>query len=118
MLPYLGKEKGAYLATSVTDAMANPHLLPQALVIESVDLRDLPGFVISSDQSDAVGIADLEGDSKVQPDQRLERVHERAHLERQQQQERLHAVESSVDEVAHEEIVGVGNVAADLEQLL
>lgn len=42
----------------------------------------------------------------------------RAHLEREQQQERLDAVEAAVDKVAHEEVVGVRHVAADLEELL
>lgn len=35
-------------------------VLSQALIVEAVDLCDLTGFVISSDQRDAVGIADLE----------------------------------------------------------
>ena len=41
-----------------------------------------------------------------------------AHLQRQQKQECLDAVEASVDKVAHEQIVGVGHVAAHLKQLL
>ena len=40
------------------------------------------------------------------------------YLQCQQQEERLNTVESSVDKVAHEEIVCVGDVTADFEQLL
>ena len=71
--------------------------LAEALVVEAVDLRDLARLVVAADERDAVGVADLE---------------------RQQEQEGLHAVEAPVDEVAHEEVVGVRHVAAHFEQLL
>ena len=78
-----------------------PHVdrtvLAQALVVEAVDLRDLPALVVASDERDAVGVA---------------------HLEREQQQKRLDRVEAAVDEVTHEEVVGVGHVTAHLEELL
>ena len=61
------------------------------------DLRDLARLVVAPDERDAVRVA---------------------HLEREQQQERLDAVEAAVDKVAHEEVVRVGHVAAHLEQLL
>ena len=70
-------------------------VLPQALVVEAVDLRDLAGFVVAADEGDAVGVADFE---------------------RQQQEERLHAVEAAVHKVAHEKVIGVGDVAAHFEQ--
>ena len=40
-----------------------------------------------------------------------------AHLERQQKQESLDRVESTVDKVTHEDIVGLWAVSADAEQL-
>ena len=40
------------------------------------------------------------------------------YLQRQQQQERLNAVEASVDKVTHEQVVCVWNVASNLEELL
>ena len=40
------------------------------------------------------------------------------YLQRQQQQERLNAVEASVDKVTHEQVVCVWNVSSNLEELL
>jgi len=52
-----------------------PHVgvsvLAQALVVEAVDLRDLPGLVVSSEDGDALGVSDLEGDEE---GDRLDRV--------------------------------------------
>ena len=77
-----------------------PHIdgavLTQALVIESVHLRDLARLVVAPDKSDALWIADLQS---------------------KEQKECLYRVVPSVDEVSHEEIVGVGALASDLEQL-
>ena len=70
--------------------------LAEALVVKAVDLRDLARLVVAPDECDAVWIS---------------------HLERQQKQEGLDAVESPVDKVAHEEVVRVGHVAAHFEQL-
>ena len=39
------------------------------------------------------------------------------YLQCQQQQECFNRVVASIDEVAHEEVVGVGALAADLEEL-
>jgi hypothetical protein len=45
-----------------------PHVgvavLPQALVVEAVDLCDLAGFVVAAQDGDALGVADLEGDEE------------------------------------------------------
>ena len=45
-----------------------PHIgvavLPQAFVVEAVNLSDLAGFVVSSQDGDALGISNLESDKK------------------------------------------------------
>jgi len=41
-----------------------------------------------------------------------------SYLEREQQQERLNAVEASVNKVSHEQIVSVRHITANLEELL
>ena len=63
------------LALSAVDRSAHA---PQALVVEAVDLRDLPRLVVAADERDAVRIADFV---------------------RQQEEEGLDAVEATVDEV-------------------
>lgn len=52
--------------------------------------------MISSDKSDSLGVSHLEG---------------------QQEQERLDRVVASIDEIAHEQVVGVGALASHLEEL-
>jgi hypothetical protein len=42
----------------------------------------------------------------------------RTHLEGQKEKKRLHTVVASVDEVSHEEVVGVGAVTAYFKELL
>ena len=63
----------------------------------SSDLGDLPGLVVTADQINSVWVA---------------------HLERQQQEECLHAVEASVHKVPHEEVVCVWDISSYFEQLL
>ena len=67
----------------------------QTLVVESVDLRDLPTFVVPPNEGDAVGVADLEGE---------------------QEEEGLDAVVAAVDKVAEKEVVLVGAFATDFEE--
>ena len=50
-----------------------------AFVVEAVDLGDLPGLVVATDEGDALGVADFEGE---------------------EEEEGLDAVEAAVDEVA------------------
>ena len=69
----------------------------QALVVEAVDLSDLTRLVVAPNQHDAVRVADFE---------------------REEQEERLDAVEAAIDEITQKQIVRLRNVAADLEQLL
>ena len=68
----------------------------EAFVVEAVDLGDLPGFVVASEDGDALGVADLEGD-------------EEGHG--------LDGEVAPVNVVAHEEVVGVRVGTADLEEL-
>ena len=58
-------------------------------------LSDLTTLVISSYQGDSIWVSDFKG---------------------KQQQKRLHRIKSSVDEVAHEEIVGVWDIAPHSEE--
>mmetsp|Transcript_2978 Transcript_2978/g.5622 ORF Transcript_2978/g.5622 Transcript_2978/m.5622 type:complete len:332 (+) Transcript_2978:1011-2006(+) len=67
----------------------------EALVVKSVDLGDLAGFVIAPDERDAVGVADFEGE---------------------EEEEGFDGVVAAVDEVAEEEVVFVGGVAAHFEE--
>ena len=36
----------------------------EALIVETIDLRDLAGLVVSSEDGDALGVADFESDEK------------------------------------------------------
>ena len=78
----------------------SPHVdapvLPEALVVEAVHLGDLAALVIPPYEGDPIGIS---------------------HLERQQQEEGLDGVVAAIDEVAEEEVVGVGTLAPHLEEL-
>ena len=71
-------------------------VLAQALVVEAVDLRDLPRLVVAAQDSHAVAVP---------------------HLERDEQRRRLDRVVAAVDVVAHEEVVRVGGRAPDAEEL-
>ena len=72
-------------------------VLLQALIVKAVDLGDLPRLVVAADERHALRVA---------------------HLEREQQQEGLDRIKAAVDKVAHEEVVRLGHVATDLEELL
>ena len=74
----------------------NGAVLAQALVIKAVDLCDLTRLVISSNQGNTLRVSHLEG---------------------QQQEEGLYGVVASVDEVTHEEVVGIWALTTDLEEL-
>ena len=71
-------------------------VLADALIVEAVDLRDEAGLVVAPEEGDPVLVADLEGE---------------------QHEEGFDAVPAAVDVVPEEDVVGVGRVAADLEQL-
>ena len=59
----------------------NTSILTEALIVETIYLRDLTRFMVSTDQSDALWISDLQGE---------------------QEQEGFNGVVASIDEVAHE----------------
>lgn len=71
-------------------------ILAQALIVEAVHLRNLPTLVVAAQDGDALGIADLERDEK---------------------RDSLDGEVSTIDVVAHEEVIGVWIGASDLEQL-
>ena len=70
--------------------------MADTLVVEAIHRGDLPRLVVAADEGDAVGVADFEAE---------------------EEQEGFERVEAAVDEVAHEEVVGVRHVAADAEEL-
>lgn len=72
-------------------------VLSHALVVKTVHLGDLPTLVVSTKKRNAVGVEDLQ---------------------RKQEQKRFNAVVASVDIIAHEEVIRIGTVASDEEQLL
>ena len=71
-------------------------VLAEAFVVETIHLRDLAGLVVAAEDGDAVAVAQLERD---------------------EEGDGLDGVVAAVDVVAHEEVVGVGRVAADAEEL-
>ena len=71
-------------------------ILALTLVVEAVDLRDLPRLVVAAEDGDAVTVPDLERD---------------------EQRRRLDRVVAAVDVVAHEQVVRVRRGPADAEQL-
>jgi hypothetical protein len=77
-----------------------PHIgvavFPETLVVEPVDLGDLARLVVATENGDPVTVTELEGDEK---------------------RDCLNRVVASVDIVTHEEVVRVGRVATDAEEL-
>ncbi|KAL9581969.1 MAG: hypothetical protein Q9212_003570, partial [Teloschistes hypoglaucus] len=67
-----------------------------AFIVEAVDGGDLPRFVVASYECDAIWISDFEAE---------------------EEEEAFEGVEPPVDEIAHEEVVGVWDVSADSEEL-
>ena len=77
----------------------SPHVcvavLPEALVVEAVHLRDLPRFMVSAEDCYSIAISELEG---------------------YEEGDGLDGVVASVDVISHEEVVCVGRVPADAEE--
>ena len=71
-------------------------VLPLTLIVEAIDLGNLARLVVAAEDADAVAVPELERD---------------------EQGDGLDRVVAAVDVVAHEEVVGVGRVAADAEEL-
>lgn len=70
-------------------------VLSQALIVEAVHLRDLFALVVATENRDSAGVANLE-------------AHEQGNC--------LDRVVATIDVVSHEEIVVLGQLAADVEQ--
>ena len=71
-------------------------VLSDGLIVETVHSGDLSCFVVTSQKSDVGGVL---------------------HFEAQEELEGLNRVESSVDEVAHEDVSRVGNLSTLVEEL-
>lgn len=71
-------------------------VLAQALIVEAVHLSDLATLVIAAQDGQSLREPDLEGD---------------------EQGDSLDRVVAAIDVVSHEEVVGLGRLAANLEQL-
>ena len=70
-------------------------VLAEAFVVETIHLRDLPRFVVSAEDGYSIAVSELECDEEGYG---------------------LDRVVPPVDIVAHEEVVGVGRIAADPEE--
>ena len=79
-------------------AAVSPHIrasiFPMTLVIEAIHRCNLPGLMVPSYQRDSIWVSDLEAE---------------------EEHEALEGVEAAIDEVAHEEVIGVGNIATHTE---
>lgn len=71
-------------------------IFSNALVVEAINLGDQPWLMVSPQKSDSVFIPDFEG---------------------QQHEECLNAVSASINVVSQEDVIGIGRVAPDLEEL-
>ena len=71
-------------------------ILSQTLVVEPINLGDLPRLVVTPEDGHSISVTEFQGD---------------------EQGDGLDRVVASVDVVAHEEVVGVGGVASDAEEL-
>ena len=71
-------------------------VLAQALIVKAIDLGNLPALVVAAQQCNSTGVPDLE---------------------RQQEADDLDGVVAAVDVVYMEEVVGVGDLSSQFEQL-
>ena len=92
-------------------------ILLEALIIETVHLSDLAGFVVSADQGNPVRISHLQKTMNMVTKMKTRRERMYPYLQGQQKQERFHTVVATVDEVTEKQVVGVGALASNLEQL-
>lgn len=93
-------------------------ILLEALIIETVHLSDLAGLVVSADQGNSVRISHLHATENMTTEPKSASVKRLfPYLQGQQQQERFHTVVATVDEVTEKQVVSVGALASNLEQL-
>lgn len=71
-------------------------ILAQALIVETVYLSNLPRLVVPTEDGDPVRVAELE---------------------RHEESDGLDRVVAAVNVVAHEQVVGIGRVSTDAEEL-
>ncbi len=90
-------------------------IFSKTLIVEPIDLCDLSRFVVAPDQCYPVWISDLKW-RKMQALAQL--IWFLTYFEGEKEQKSLHWIESSVDEIPHEQVVCVWNITADLEEFL
>ena len=74
----------------------NRSILPQTLIIKSINLSNLSTLMISPNQSNLIPIPNLQ---------------------RQKQKESLYRMEPPIDEITHENIISFWTISSDLKQL-
>lgn len=75
---------------------SSPSIFTQALIVKAVDLRNLAGLVVSAENMDAIGIADLEYD---------------------EERHSLDAIVASVNIIAHKKVIRVRGGTANPKEL-
>ena len=70
-------------------------ILAHGLFVETVNAGDTAGLVVSTEESDAVGVLELQAEEQL---------------------EGLHGVVATIDKVAHEDVAGVGDLTALFEK--
>ena len=75
----------------------NTPVFPQTLVVEAINLSDLTTLVVAANERDTVGVANFEGKEK---------------------KKCFDTVKTSIDKIAHKEVVCIGAFAAHFEEFV